>query len=153
MSLLGQVEPIGVPWSRFAKALMTKGRLPPPWRELVILRVASRRACSYALAGHRLVGRYTGLSEARIAAAMGNERRSGLEKGDDLLLAATDELLDSGRVSATTRKALYEFLDDPAIVELAMLVGQYVLVGMICQTFELTPEPQPDTPIDDELRP
>jgi AhpD family alkylhydroperoxidase len=142
MSLLSQVEPIAGPWSRFAKALMSEGRLRPSWRELVILRVASRRSCPYALESHRLVGRHTGLSEARMAMAMANNRRKGLGSVDELLILATDELLDEGRISVSTKKTLHEFFDNPAIVELAMLVGQYVLVGMVCETFELTPESQ-----------
>lgn len=144
MSLLRQVEPIGQPWSRFAKALMTEGCLPPSWRELVILRVASRRSCPYASEGHRLIGRHSGLSETRMAIAMANDRRQDVSTVDGALITATDELLDDGRLSDVTKRALHEFLDDSAIVELAMLVGQYVLVGMVCETFELTPEPQPD---------
>lgn len=141
MSLLRKVESIGVPWSQFATALMTEGRLPPSRRELVILRVASRRGCPYALAAHRLIGRHCGLSEARIVRALDNDRQEFSDPVDAGLMVATDELIDLGRLSDATKEALQEFLDEAALIELTMLVGQYVLVAMLCETFQLRPEP------------
>ncbi|MDQ4142810.1 MAG: carboxymuconolactone decarboxylase family protein [Actinomycetota bacterium] len=140
MSLLNQVDEVAGPWSAFAKALVTKGRLPASWRELVILRVTSRRHCAYALEGHRLIARHCGLSDERIDVALGSDGGELVGGVDGVLICATDELLGAGRVSEPTKNALLEFLDEAAIIELAMLVGQYVLVGMVCETFELRPE-------------
>jgi len=141
MSLLSQVELIGLPWTDFARALVTKGKLPSSWRELVILRVAWRRRCPYALQAHRIVGRHYGLSEERIALAMEEDGHLVMSPIDRVLILATDELLEEGRIAASTKVALQGFLDDGAIIELTMLAGQYVLLGMVCETFQLVPEP------------
>jgi AhpD family alkylhydroperoxidase len=141
MSLLSQVELIGLPWTDFAKALVTKGKLPSSWRELVILRVAWRRRCPYVLQAHRVVGRHYGLSEERIALATEEGGDRMMSRVDRVLILATDELLEKGRIAASTKLALQKFLDDGAIIELTMLAGQYVLLGMVCETFQLVPEP------------
>jgi 4-carboxymuconolactone decarboxylase len=141
MSLLSQVEPIGLPWTDFAKALVTKGRLPSSWRELVILRVSWRRRCPYALQAHRVIGRHYGLSEERIALATEEGGYRVMSRVDRVLILATDELLDEGRIATSTKMVLQRFLDERAIIELTMLVGEYVLLGMVCETFQLVPEP------------
>ncbi len=141
MSLLSRAKPISAPWSRFAKALMSEGRLDPCQRELVVLRVAFRRRCPYVMTGHLQIAAHCGLSAERIALATG---RAPLEKAgsvDMALIRATDELLDQGSISAAWKDRLEGFLDEASIIELVMLSGQYALVGMLCETFQLVPEP------------
>lgn len=141
MSIVSKAGRIGGPWSRFAKAMMTEGKLQPSWRELVILRVAWRRRCPYVLAGHKLISSHCGLTESRISMAMTGEGGQVHGGVDAALITATDELLNQGRIGGRTKKDLEEFLDEGEMVELAMLVGQYVLVSMLCETFQLVPEP------------
>ncbi len=143
MSLLKKAEAIGAPWSSFARSLLTKGRLRPAWRELVILRVAWRRTCPYAFEGHRVIASSCGLTEGHMTMATRPDAAKALTGVERLLILAADELIDVGRITATTKTDLKRYLDDSSIIELAMLVGQYVLVGMICETFELIPEQQP----------
>lgn len=141
MSLLSRAESIGGPWSRFAKALMSDGLIDPQLRELVVLRVASRRRCPYVVAGHLQIAAHCGLSRERIAAATG---AAPIEQGDEAgaaVITAADELVDHGRISPDTRARLEKFLEPAELIELAMLAGQYVMVGMLCETFELIPEP------------
>lgn len=139
VDLLSRVEPISAPWSQFARALVTRGRLPAPEREMVILRVASRRSCDYILAGHRRIAAHCGLSADRLAQAAGN-REPEPATLDAALISATDELLDGGRIPAGRRRELAHFLSEEDTIELTMLVGQYALISMLCETFELPPE-------------
>lgn len=141
MSLLSRVQSIAAPWSRFAKALMTDGYLDPDLRELVVLRVAARRGCRYIESAHLLVAEHAGLDSVRIAHAAGTPDLQAPSRLDAALLQATDELLDQGRISPGTRESLGAFIDERALVELPILVGQYALVGMLCETFGLAPEP------------
>ena len=141
MSLLSQVELIGLPWTGFARALVTHGKLPASWRELVILRVAWRRRCLYEWEAHRIIGRHCGLSDARIAIAMGTKDCEAPDYVDGVLILATDELLDEGKIGVPTKRDLEPILEESEIIELTMLVGQYALLSMLCQTFELSPEP------------
>ena len=141
MSLLSRVKPIGAPWSQFAKALMSEGRLDPRLRELVVLRVASRRRCPYVLAGHLQIAAHCGLGPERVAAATGAAPAEQAGAAGYAVIRAADELMDSGRISAKTRAGLEEFVSNEALIELVMLAGQYVMVGMLCETFDLAPEP------------
>jgi 4-carboxymuconolactone decarboxylase len=137
LTLLAKVGPISTPWSTFARALMTEGRLQPARRELAILRVGSRKGCDYVLSGHLPMARHAGLSEERVASALGELFP---EPRDLALLGAVDELLERGRVTRETRQLLKGILSDEELIELAMLTGQYVLISMLCETFDLRPE-------------
>lgn len=139
LELLAKVAPISEPWSRFALALMTECRLSPECRELVILRIGWRQQCSYVLSGHLPVARHAGLSEAQISGAFGGVAAASK---DSALLRAVDELLANGRVTKEGKKLLENVLSEEEIIELTMLTGQYVLLSMVCATFELRPEPR-----------
>ncbi|HEX2180367.1 MAG TPA: carboxymuconolactone decarboxylase family protein [Actinomycetota bacterium] len=141
MSLLSRAESIGAPWSRFARALMSDGRLDPQLRELVVLRVAFRRKCAYVLAGHLQIAAHCGLSRERIDAATGAASIEQAGGTGAAVIRAADELVDYGRMAPATRAQLEEFLGHEELIEIAMLAGQYVMVGMLCQTFDLIPEP------------
>lgn len=117
--------------------MMTEGRLRPTWRELAILRVGARKRCDYVLSGHLPMARHAGLSEERVASALGELFP---DPKDLALLGAVDELLERGRVTRETRQLLKGILSDEELIELAMLTGQYVLVSMLCETFDLRPE-------------
>lgn len=137
LALLSRVAPVSKPWSVFAHALMTQGQLVADWRELVILRVGWRQGCDYVLSGHLPIARHTALSQTRVASALGS---CSVESSDSPLLAAVDELLSQGRIGVATRGRLKELLREEELIELVMLVGQYVLVSMVCETFALRPE-------------
>jgi 4-carboxymuconolactone decarboxylase len=141
LTLLSRAAPIGRPWSQFARALMSEGRLDPRLRELVVLRVASKRRCPYVLAGHLKIAAHCGLSRERVAAATGAAPTEQADADDAAVIRAADELMDSGRITAESRACLEGFLEEQALIELVMLAGQYVMVGMLCQTFDLAPEP------------
>jgi len=142
-ALLHKTAPISEPWSVFACALMTKGRLDIPQRELAILRVGCRRDCDYILSGHLPVARHAGVSSTRIRSAFDQAPE---EAADAPLLAAVDELLAEGTIHPAARRTLDRALSEEEIIELVMLVGQYVLVSMVCETFSLKPEPRAGTP-------
>lgn len=137
LALLARVEAVSQPWSKFARALMTDGRLAPQQRELAVLRVGWRQRCDYVVSGHLPLARHCGLSERRIAAALGQRHA---EPPDLALLASVDELLSRGRVGDESLGRLKKVMTDEELIELAVLTGQYVLVSMVCETFGLKPE-------------
>lgn len=139
-ALLGRVDAVSTPWSQFARALITRGRLPAPERELVILRVAFRRGCSYILGGHLRIGAHCGLSPGRMAFATGALGGGAPTDRDSALIRATDALLDGGRIPVGRRNQLAELFGEEEVIELTLLVGQYALISMLCETFELPPE-------------
>jgi 4-carboxymuconolactone decarboxylase len=135
---------IAGPWTRFANSLLTCGIIPPTLRELAILRTASRWRCDYIIGPHRMIGRHLGLTEQEVSLALAPANRSagsGLESPAEVVLAATDQLLESGDVDAPVRRLLDLVVGRDGIPELALVVGQYVTVGFLCKTAGLGPEP------------
>ena len=141
LTLLAKVQSISHPWSRFANSLMTEGSLCAEWRELAILRVGWRQRCPYVLSGHLPLARHIAISEDRVAAALGGTE--GSSRHD--LFSAVDQLVTQGRITRETRHRLEAVLNPEQLIELTVLAGQYVLVCMLCETFNLTPEPGVET--------
>lgn len=137
---LAQHPTLAQPWQRFANQLLTDGALPPRWREIVVLRVAWRRRCRYVLRGHAAIALHCGVSPHELNMVGQGAAASGWRPVEAALLAATDDLLDQGQVSATTRAVMARALDHRQLVELPMLVGQYVLITMVVGFFEIPPE-------------
>jgi hypothetical protein len=143
-ALLGVTEDITGPWTRFANALLTAGRIPPAMRELAILRTASRCESDYIIGPHRMIGRHLGLSAAEIALALAPaEPLVEIDPGSaaEVVIAAIDQMLAWGDVDDRIRAGLKRTVGGDHVTELAMLVGQYILVGLICKTSRLEPEP------------
>ena len=135
---------IAGPWTRFANALLTCGTIPPALRELAILRTASRCRSAYIIGPHLMIGRHLGLTEEEVALALAPEKRPapiGLSSPAEVVVAATDQLLEKGDVDDRVRRLLELTVVPGGITELAMVVGQYLTVGFICKTARLDPEP------------
>jgi alkylhydroperoxidase family enzyme len=135
---------IAGPWTRFANALLTSGNLPPSLRELAILRTASRCRSDYIIGPHRVIGRHLGLTEDEETLALAPAQRfaeMGPSSTAEVVVAATDQMLESGDVDDRVRRLFELAVGRDLITELAVVVGQYVTVGLICKTARLEPEP------------
>lgn len=137
-------EEIAGPWTRFANALLTCGRIPAHLREVAILRTASRCGSDYIVGPHRVIGRHLGLTEQQIALALASPdptAQISLASPAEAVIAATDEILATGVISDRVRRHLETAVGRDPAAELAMVVGQYVMVGFICKSARLAPEP------------
>ncbi len=142
--LLEVPEEITGPWSRFANALLTDGRIPPAMRELAILRTASRCGSDYIIGPHLQIGRHLGLTGGEVALALAPpEPPAEIETGSpaQVVIAATDQMLECGDIDDGVRRYLENAVGRGLVTELAMVVGQYVMVAFICKTARLDPEP------------
>ena len=83
-------------WLHFASTQMPGGRLPRRETELVILRVAHRRACAYELEQHQRLGRRAGLTPRQLAAVAAEQvgPGDGWSPRESAIFAAVDQLLD-----------------------------------------------------------
>lgn len=107
--------------------LLNFGTLDPADRELVIQRTCARCGCEYEWGVHATVfGPQVGLTGGKLAAtvtaAADDPRWTDREA---LLIALADELHDTGNVSDDTWTALAACYDEPQLVELIALAGQY----------------------------
>ncbi|GAA5052193.1 carboxymuconolactone decarboxylase family protein [Nocardia callitridis] len=112
--------------------LLFRSTLPPRLRELAILRVAARRACTYESGHHEHLAAKAGLTGDEIAAARRGEAADDFER---TLLAAVDELDTTSVLRDDSWAALGKQLDDRQRMDLIFTVGAYGLLAMAFNTF------------------
>lgn len=115
------------------------------WREILVLRVATVRACAYEWAQHVLLGRDAGLDDdeiARIADAPDSPAWNDIEAA---LIRSVDELIGDGVISDATWAALSAELDVRQILDVIFTVGAYEATAWMMRSFDL--------PLDDDLPP
>lgn len=124
----------------FNNHLLRGTSLSPRRRELLVLRVAHHRGSDYEWAQHVLLARKAGLTDVEIslvADGVGAEPFTPLERS---MLAAVDELLDDGTISAPTWAILSAELDEQQLMDLVFTVGAYSTLAMALRSFGIEPE-------------
>jgi len=131
-------------WLCFAGMLMPGGRLPRRETEIVILRVAHRRSCTYELEHHRRLGARAGLDAPAIESLADADAAQHVRWSDReaALIEATDQLLDARDVDDTAWSVLGRHLDERSLIELVLLVGHYDMLATTISTLRI----QPDAP-------
>jgi AhpD family alkylhydroperoxidase len=125
-------------WLHFAGRLMPGGRLPRRETELVILRVAHRRRCTYEWTHHVHLGRRAGVTDDDLDLLQTGQDIGDL-RDDELtapwstreraVLAVVDELDGTGDVVDATWAALRRHLGDREVIELLLLIGHYQMLA------------------------
>jgi 4-carboxymuconolactone decarboxylase len=119
----------------------TAGKLPPVQRELLILRTAWLCRCDYEWGQHVRIGGAAGLTEGDITRVADELDPQAWSPLDYALLRATDELVENHRVKRPTWDALAEHFDEAALIELVMVVGNYVALAGVLNSAEVEREP------------
>ena len=127
-------------WLSFASRLMPFGTFPRRESELVILRVAHLRSCSYEFEHHVRLGARVGLTAADIERVKEGPEAGGWSPRERLLLRATDELHATQDVSDALWSELSHELDEPECVELVMLVGHYEMLATAIKALRIPPD-------------
>lgn len=122
-------------WLFFASRMMPGGKLARRDCELVILRVAHKRACSYELDHHVRIARKIGISDETVERVF--QGPSSFEGRDRALLTAVDALLEKGDLDDERWSALRAHYDEPRIIELCMLVGHYEMLAKTIATLRI----------------
>ncbi len=131
---------------RFGNKILFRGALPPPLRELAILRVSEVTDANYERTKHIEIAGQVGVPEAKIKAI---PDWSGSEAFDDLeraVLQYTDEVTRNVRVSEETFAQLRKHLDDAAVVELTVTIGFYNMVSRILESLQVELEEEGTPP-------
>lgn len=127
-------------WLRFASRLMPRGTLPRRDTELVILRVAQLRRCVYELEHHVRLAARAGLTTADVARVAQGPDADGWSPRERAILAAVDALHAQQDLDDATWAALRQHLDEPAAVELLLLVGHYEMLATFIATLRIEPD-------------
>ena len=104
-------------------------------RELLVLRVASRRRCAYEWAQHLVLAGDAGLGRDEVGRIGEGPDAPGWSPLERAMLRAVDELLDDAMVADATWRALAGELDDQQLMDLVFTVGAYDTVAMAFRSF------------------
>lgn len=127
-------------WLRFAARLMPLGTLPRRETELVILRVAHLRGCAYEWEHHRHLGRRAGVTTEDVERVASGPDAPGWSERERALLGAVDELHAHGDLADEGWEAVRRHLDEPALIELVLLVGHYEMLATAIGTLRIQPD-------------
>lgn len=122
--------------------------LPPSEREIVILRVAHLTNAAYMAHEHHAVALRHGFSASKIASVASYPDDQSLSDLDDFereLIGFTDAVVLTGNAPDESFQAMEVHYDRSRLVELVMLIGFYMMVGRVMNTFEIELE---DGPVD-----
>jgi 4-carboxymuconolactone decarboxylase len=115
------------------------GTLTEMQKEIVILRTGHHWGSAYERAHHVARGRLAGLSDARIARTDCPPSEWGEADEDTRLMAATDALLQTGRLPT----ALAAGFEGALLLDIMATIGMYTTLAFIVNSF--------DTPIDTDI--
>ena len=139
---LGRQRGLFRAWLWYSGRMMPGGRLPRQETEMVILHVATLRACEYELNHHRRIGRRVGLSSEQVAHA-GDAGWEGWTPREQALLAVASQFVEKRDVDDATWTTVRTHLDEAESIELLLLCGQYDSLATTLMTLRVQPETQP----------
>jgi alkylhydroperoxidase family enzyme len=141
--MLAGSEGLLAPFVRLGNHLWHKAKLTPVLREVAILRVGALSDARYEVFQHQRIARSLGMSEALIAGIAGGPDDPALDDLQRLVVRFTDELVRDVRVSDRTFEAASARLSVQELQELTVLVGYYMTVSRLLETFGVEIEVPP----------
>jgi 4-carboxymuconolactone decarboxylase len=135
-------------YERFAGRLLYRSGLPDDVRETLILRTAYRCRSVYEWVHHVEIGRRIGLSD-EIIALLDTDEPAGLDPRTAVLVAAADQLVLGHDLDDATWTGLRALFDERQVIEVCMLVGDYVMTAGVLRALRVRLEdgyPAPDWP-------
>ena len=119
--------------------MLWEGRLDPRLRELVIMRIGWTTGSDYEWTQHWRIAAGLGIPEADLLAVRDWEGHDGFGPADRAVLAATDETIATGTVSAATWAACVEHVsDDPQVLlEVVTAIGLWRMVSGVLRSLEV----------------
>jgi 4-carboxymuconolactone decarboxylase len=127
------------PWLRWGAALLGKLQLDPLLRELAILRVARLTPhAEYEWVQHVPIARAVGAREEQLAALERDDPDAGcFSEAERLVLRFTTEVVRDARASEDAVDALKRNMSAREIVELLMVIGQYMMLARVMATTDM----------------
>jgi 4-carboxymuconolactone decarboxylase len=125
-------------WDPFGSSLLLDGALSARDRELLILRTVVHTHGVFEWAYHVPLALRSGISEVEVS-AISEDDRSSWTPHDAALLAAVDDLLDRHAVSDPVWDVLSQTYSDNQLIEVPLVVGQYMSNAFITNTLRIEP--------------
>lgn len=121
------------PWLRYGAALLTELELDPALRELAILEVARLSGSRYEWVQHHAIALAVGVTEEQID-AIEHERAEALDAAARAVVAFTADVVRNVRAGDETLAAVEAVLSPREVVELLLVIGQYMTVARVAET-------------------
>src|SRR2546423_13055132 len=131
MAILARQPELLSPFLGWAAALALQGVLPHRDHELLALRVASNCGSEFEWVEHAEYARAASLSDDEIAHVAQPVDDGTWSETERALLRAADELTTDHDVSDAAWAVLARHYDQPALVEILFVVGQYTMLSMV----------------------
>ena len=126
------------PFLAWAATLALNGVLSHRDHELLALRVASNSDSEFEWVEHRAYALNAGLTDAEIEAVRGAVEDGAWTPAEAALLRAADELAIDCDITEATWAELSAHYDEPALVEIVFVVGQYTMLSMFANAIGIT---------------
>lgn len=118
--------------------LIFEGKLDGRLRELVIMRIGWVTGAEYEWTQHWNVSKRIGMDDADIVSVRDWRSHSGYGDAERAVLAATDETLETGTISAETWAACEKHVGDPqALLELVVAIGNWRMFSSLLRSLEI----------------
>ena len=127
-------------WMVFAEPVLLESSLSDRDREITILRVAWNTRSAYEWGMHAMVARRVGMSDEDIAAATKAPEATHYTAHEQALLTAVDDIMRDWRIGDESWAALAETYSDQNMVDLVLLVGEFLLVALTLNSLGVEPE-------------
>ena len=141
--MLGHADTAFRPWLRWAATLLGGLQLDPVLRELAILRVARLTPhAEYEWVQHVPIFEAVGGRSEQVAALERDETEAECFSAEQrAIVAFTTEVVRDARAGEESFAAVSAFLGPREIVELLMVIGNYMMVARVMATAELEIDP------------
>lgn len=118
--------------------LFDGNRLSHRLRELLIMRIGWVTGSNYEWTQHWRIAQDYGLTESEVLAVKNWREADCFDPADQAVLAATDETLADGCISAETWEACTEALDtEEELLELCAAVGAWRLISQLAKSVDI----------------
>ncbi len=147
--------PVAAALNDLLMTLLSKGALDARLRELIIMRIGWATGSEYEWTQHWRVAGMLGVDPDDVLAVRDWRSSDRLGDAERAVLAATDETIETGRISSETWAACAEALgnDDAKLVELVIAIGNWRLFSSLLLSLEVPLEDGVEPWPPDGLRP
>jgi 4-carboxymuconolactone decarboxylase len=114
-----------------------RGALAPRDRELAVLRIGWLCKAPYEWGEHVKIGKRVGVTAEEIERVIIGSTASGWNEDDRAIIRAVEELIDEAMISNETWAILSRRLDEKQLIELPLLVGNYVALAYFQNSLRL----------------
>jgi 4-carboxymuconolactone decarboxylase len=130
------------PWLRYSGALLGALELDPVLRELAILQVAHLLDSQYEWVQHVAIALAVGAGQEQIAAIEHDrEEDPSLSDQERLILRFSREVILDGAASEERVAEVSALVGPRQVIELLLLIGNYMAIARLIATTGLEPEP------------